>query len=348
MGDAERPAPPEPDGRHGRRFGPWFWLPLPAFLVVSAWSLACLWIDGPFSRWAAGALTSGLTGMLVASAVLVRPLGRAWTLAGLLLLGVQVWWLSIPPSNDRDWRPEVARHPSTRIEGDRVTIRNVRNFHYRDVDDFDARWETRTYDLDRLRGLDLFVSHWGAPLIAHTILSWEFEDAPPLAISIETRKERSESYSAIRGFFRQYELYYVVADERDVIGVRARMRGERVELYRVNASADVARRLLLDYLEEIDRLEVEPRWYNAIFHNCTTTIRYHTQHIGAGAFLDWRLFVNGYLDEMAYEIGTIDNRIAFDELKRRSDITARARAAGRHPDFSRLIRVDLPGGHFRE
>ena len=108
--------------------------------------------------------------------------------------------------------------PTAEIQGNQLTVRNVRNFDYRTETDFTPRWETRTYDLSKLRGLDLYVIYWGSPSIAHTILSWEFDDGQHLAVSIETRKETGESYSAVRGFFRQYELYYVLADERDVVG----------------------------------------------------------------------------------------------------------------------------------
>jgi Domain of unknown function (DUF4105) len=125
------------------------------------------------------------------------------------------------------------------------------------------------------------------PEIAHTIASWEFDDGQNLAISIETRKEKGESYSALRGFFRQYELYYVVADERDLIGLRTNYRGEQVYLYRIRVPASQARALLVDYLKEVNRLSDHPQWYNALTPNCTTTIRGHAQNVGAGGRLDW-------------------------------------------------------------
>ena len=230
-----------------------------------------------------------------------RPFSRALLLVASGLLLVVAWWSQIAPRNDRDWTPDVARLPRASIVGSRMTIENVRNFEYRSDTDYTERWETRTYDLDRLRGFDMFLSFWGPTLIAHTIASWEFDDAPPLAISIETRKEKGESYDALRGFFRQFELYYVVADERDVIGVRTNHRGERTYLYRLRVSPERARALLLDYLEEINRLAEQPAWYNAVIHNCTTAIRMHGQHIGEGGAFDWRILLNGRLDEMGYE-----------------------------------------------
>jgi hypothetical protein len=266
-----------------------------------------------------------------------------WLAFAVVFSIVQVWWLGLEPSNDRAWIPDVARLPVATFDGDRFTLENVRNFHYRSDGDFDEIWETRTYDLSKLVGVDVFLSYWGSPMIAHTIASWEFEDGQHLAISIETRKEVGESYSAVLGFFRQYELYYVAADERDVIGVRANHRGEDVSLYRLRTPIPVARAILLDYLKSMNSLVDEPTWYNALTTNCTTTIRRHARHVGANNPFNWKILVNGYINEFFYDRGTIDNSLPFEELKRRSEITKKARSAGNALDFSRQLRVDLPG-----
>ena len=231
------------------------------------------------------------------------------------IVAIALWWTSIPPSNSRDWTPDVARTARATFDGSHVTIQNVRNFNYRSENDYDQRWETRTYDLDRIQGLDLFISFWGPTEIAHTIVSWDFDDGQHLAISIETRKEKGESYSALRGFFRQYELYYVVADERDLVGLRTNYRGEQVYLYRIRVPPAQARALLVDYLDEVNSLADHPEWYNALTQNCTTTIRGHTQHIGAAGSFDWRMLVNGHLDELLYERGQIDTSLPFAEIK---------------------------------
>jgi hypothetical protein len=224
-----------------------------------------------------------------------------------------------------------------------VTIENVRNFDYRTELAYTERWQTRSYDLERLQGVDIFLAFWGPRLIAHIITSWEFADGQHLAVSIETRKEKGELHSAVRGFFWQYEVYYVVADERDVIHLRANHRGERVHLHRLRVHRDRARALLLDYLQEVNRLAAKPHWHNALTHDCTTTIRYHAQHVAEGRPWDWRILANGRLDELGYEQGRIDTNLPFPELKARSDITARAQAAETAPDFSRRIREGLPG-----
>ena len=309
------------------------------------WSVLALWFDGPASRLLAGIMAACIPLAALLLVALVRPLRLALAACFLPVVAVAVWWISIPPSNQRDWSPEVARLASATFDGNRLTIENVRNFQYRSETDYNPHWETRTFDLDKIQGVDLFISFWGPTLIAHTFASWQFADGQHLAISIETRKEKGESYSAVRGFFRQYELYYVVADERDLVGLRTDYRGEQVYLYRLRASPATARALLLDYLKDVNQLRDHPSWYNALTHNCTTTIRYHAKNVAAGRPFDWRILANGYLDELAYQRGQIDTGLPFTELRARSNITGKAKAADDSPDFSALIRVGLPGSH---
>jgi hypothetical protein len=307
-----------------------------------AWAAMALWFDGPGSRVLAGSLAFVLVVVSIALAALVRPLLRGLVVAIFPAIVVALWWTSVPPNNTRDWAPDVARTARATFDGSRVTIQNVRNFKYRSESDYDQRWETRTYELDRVRGVDLFLSFWGPTQIAHTIVSWDFGDGEHLAISIETRKEKGESYSALRGFFHQYELYYVVADERDLVGLRTNYRGEQVYLYRIRATPQQARALLVDYLDEVNQLADHPQWYNALTQNCTTTIRGHASNIGAGGRLDWRLLANGHLDELLYERNQIDTSLPFADLKARSNITEKAKAADDFPDFSTEIREGLP------
>jgi hypothetical protein len=316
----------------------------PLLLLGIIWGAAALWFDGPAARWLAGTMAAGFAvGCLVLLARL-RPFSRAVLLVSISLLLVAVWWNLIPPRNDRDWYPDVARLPRAAIEGSRMTIENLRNFDYRTETDYTERWESRTYDLDKLRGVDMFLFFWGSTLIAHTITSWDFGGGQHLAISIETRKEKGEFYSAVRGFFRQYELYYVVADERDVVRLRTNYRGEQAYLYRIRMSPEGARALLIDYLREANLLAGHPRWYNALTHNCTTMIRYHAKQVAEDRPWDWRILANGRLDQLGYERGTIDTNLPFPELKRRSNITEKAKAADSAPDFSVRIRYGLPGG----
>jgi Domain of unknown function (DUF4105) len=312
-------------------------------VAAVAWAAMAIWFDGPHSRILAAPMAAGLAIVSILLAALVRPLLRGLVVALFPVIVVALWWTAIPARNTRDWTPDVARTARATFDGSRVTIQNVRSFKYRSETDYDQQWETRTYDLDRIKGVDLFLSFWGPTEIAHTIVSWDFDDGQHLAISIETRKQKGESYSAIRGFFRQYELYYVVADERDLVGLRTNYRGEQVYLYRLRVPAADARALLVDYLNEVNLLATHPEWYNALTQNCTTTIRGHAQNIGAGGSLDWRLLANGHLDELLYERGQIDTSLPLADLRARSNITEKAKAAADSPDFSARIRQGLPG-----
>ena len=315
---------------------------IPALFVLTLWVVGTVLVDGPESQLWSGVLSMMFVVAVIALIVLVRPIWKLWVSFLVLFVLVQIWWLGIDPSNDREWLVDVAELPAVTFDGDLATLTNVRNFHYRSESDFDEIWDTRTYDLSQIRGVDIFLSYWGSPMIAHTIMSWDFADGQHLAISIETRKEVGEEYSAVLGFFRQYELYYVVADERDVIGVRTNHRGEDVYLYRLKTPVPVARAILVDYLEEMNRLVRKPRWYNALLYNCTTGIRQHAQHVAPGNPFDWRIIVNGYIDELGYERGSIDTSLPFDELRQTSNITERAKAAGVAADFSQQVREGLP------
>lgn len=273
--------------------------------------------------------------------LLLRP-DAGWTgvaAAAALVTGVVIWWLQIEPRNDRDWLDDVARTPSARIDGSMVTISNVRDFRYGDSDrEMRPHWDIRRYDLDRLQSLDLFISEWGPTLYVHTILSWGFADGTPLAISIETRKEKGEEYSALKGFFRQYELVYVAADERDVVGVRAGPRGERIQLHRLRSTPGERRALLLEYLAAMNGLAARPRWYHALWANCTTEIWRHVRRVVPGAGLDARVLVNGGILELLAERGRILAAGPLEQVEREADITEVAARARDADDFSRRIR----------
>jgi hypothetical protein len=311
-------------------------------LAIAAWGAAALWFDGPASRPLAALLALAYVLATLALLILLRPRRRAYAAALIPFAVLLGWWFSLQPSNDRDWQPSVARLPSAEIHGDTLVVHNLRNFDYRSETDFTPRWETRRYDLSKLRGLDLHVIYWGSPSIAHTILSWQFEDGQRLAASIETRSRVGQSYSAVRGFFRQYELYYVLADERDVIGLRTNHRHEDVYTYRLRTPPARARALLLDYLKTVNRLSNEPEWYNAFSHNCTTTIRLHAGNAMGAIPLDWRWLANGYLDELLYEKGVVNRSMPFAALKSQSYINPRANALPLDDNFSDAIRRGLP------
>jgi Domain of unknown function (DUF4105) len=311
-------------------------------IALGAWSVVALYFDLPDTALrapAAGAFALVLIGMLV----FLR--GRVRKLAALFLgfIVVLCWWLTLRPSNDRQWQPDVGLTPWAEIRGDEVTLHNVRNCDYRTATDYTPRWEARTVRFSQLTGLDIAINYWGSPWIAHPIVSFQFADAPPLAFSVETRREVGESYSALRGFFRQYELIYIVADERDVLRARTNYRsGEEVYLYRTRATPEQARTRFMEYLSRVNELHAHPEWYHAVTSNCTTSIR--AQRAAAQrAPWDWRLLLNGKGDELLYERGALAGGLPFVELKQRALINVAAQAADAAPDFSQRIREARPG-----
>jgi hypothetical protein len=312
---------------------------------VTTWAAAALYVDFPLEG--AGLPAAIVYLALVAAAfVLLSGQRRKMIACGALFAIVLGWWLTLQPSNARDWQGDVAQTAWAEIDGDKVTINNVRNFDYRTETDYTPHWETRSYDLKDIRGADLFVTFWGSPWIAHPIVSFQFGDHDHVAFSVETRKEVGEEYSALRGFFRQYELIYVVADERDLVRVRTNYRvGEEVYLYRTTATPEAAREIFLDYLRTLNDMHRSPVFYNAITSNCTTNIRIHTQAAAGDKMApwDWRLLLNGKGDEFAYQNGRLAGDLPFDQLKAQAHINAAARAADTSPQFSDLIRVGRAG-----
>ncbi len=330
-----------PGGQRSGLLRKWL-VPSLVLIPLDGWAIAALAIDGPESVVVFSVLALAVVAASVFAVHRASGVGAALFTSMLPFVCVVGWWLQIEPSNDRAWLADVARTATVERLGDRFVIHGVRNFRYRSETDFDEVWEDREIDLSKVTGVDLFLSYWGSPLIAHTIASWQFEEGPPLAISIETRKEVGESYSAVLGFFRQFELYSVVADELEVVGFRPHHRGEDVYVYRITMPPERARAILEDYLGEVERLSTQPRWYNALTHNCTTTIRMHVRNVAGSRPMDWRVLVNGKLDELGYEQGTIDNDRPFAEIRAASAISERARSKPIGGDFSERIREGVP------
>jgi uncharacterized protein DUF4105 len=288
------------------------------------------------------ALTFGLA---TAAAFLGLPQRRRTLLGFGLVWGLLVlWWSTIPASNTRDWQPDVAVLPSATMDGDHVTLHSIRNFVYRTATDFTPQYYDKTVDLQRLDSVDLISSYWAGEAIAHLMVSFGFAEQDYVTISIETRKERTEDYSSIKGFFKQYELIYVVADERDVIRLRTTYRQphEEVYLYRTRIPPARARRLFLNYVREINQLVAQPAFYNTLTTNCTTNIVFHLRASGGIARYNWKILLSGYAPAYAYEVGGLDTSLSFADLKRLSHINARAQAADEAPDFSQRIRAGLP------
>ena len=320
-------------------FGLGFALATVAAMAAVVWAAGALYFDLPGPAWSRrlGAIL-WILAAVVAPFLFPFPAGAFVVAVGFAL--ILAWWLRLRPRLERAWKPQLAVLPHAICEGDKVTIHHVRNFDYRSETDFTERYETRTYDLSQLRGLDLFLIYWSSPWMAHPILSFDFGDGGRICFTIETRQELSEGYSPIRGFYRQFELIYVAADERDAVRLRTNFRrGNNVYLYHLATPPDQPRAYFLDYVRRLNELHVRPEWYHALTSNCTTNIR--TQRVARHRFpWDWRLLVNGFADKLLYDRGALGRRLSFPELKRRAHINERARAAGAAADFSARIRAE--------
>ncbi|HZD49784.1 MAG TPA: DUF4105 domain-containing protein [Silvibacterium sp.] len=256
---------------------------------------------------------------------------------------VILWWFTLKPSNNENWQADVSRTAYAEVNGNIVTIHNLRNCDYRAEFDYTCAWETKQVNLDDIRGLDLFLDYWGSPWIAHTILSFDFGNGVHIPFSIEARKQVGQSYSAIRGFFRQFTLISVISTERDVVRLRTNYRkDEDLYLYHTTATIPFTRALFLDYIGLANDLHNHPSWYNALTDNCTTQIF----QLEAMRSQPWKLAIllNGKGDEMEYKKGNLAaDGLPFDELKVRAYINPAAETADQDPDFSARIRANRPG-----
>lgn len=330
------------DPRRGASRALWWasWLALAALLV-------------PAVAWASLAMNyclplPGAARTLVAAALPVAALLALWrsprrrtavaVAAGALASGLVTFYAQAA-SHARDWVPEVSVLPWAEIDGDRITLHNIRSCEYRSESDFDLRHRSETFDLSQMAGVDLFQVYWGSRAIAHTMLSFGFDDGRRICLSVETRRERGEAYDALKGFFRQYEIIYIWGDETDLVRLRTDHRGETVYRYRLNVPVEKARAVLREYLRVSNDLRDTPQWYNALLDNCTTTLIGHARPIiNPDATIDWRWFANGYLHEVMHERGTLDSTVPLEQLRREGLVNGRAPRELTGADYSRRIR----------
>lgn len=305
------------------------------------WAALAVWYGFPSSSLR-GAAASAFLALAVVAAARLRPRVRAVLAVCCGCAAVSAWFASWRPRDDRPWRAEVTVAPSVSFDGDRCTVHGVRDFTYRSRDDFDARWEDRDYDLRDVRAVDLLVCSWGSERMAHTMLSFEFGSGGVLGVSVEARLEQGERWGPVAGLFRQYELVYVLADERDLVGVRVDHRGEDVFLYRLDVPPDAAARLLRRILVAADDLRAHPRFYRTLARNCTTTLVDHVNAIWPQRIPYGRkVLLNAYTPEVAREQGLLHSDLSPAELRERARITDLARGAAGEDGFSRRIRAHL-------
>jgi hypothetical protein len=319
-------------------------LAAPVVLLAAAWSSLAIWFRLPEPTLVRAAVSGlfALLGLCTIVALFTRWRFRAGLGFIFFLIVTLGWWSTIKPHAHAQWAPDVARQVTGIRNGDMLTLTDVRDFDWRSDGDFTERWTTRTYDLTKVQSVDVFMSYWSGPQIAHMILSFGFEGGERLAWSVEVRRRVGGEFSPIADLFKSNPLVIIAADERDVIGVRSIVRGEDVQLYRLKASPEQARALLLEYVSDADELATNPQFYNSITTNCTTTVAKMMRAVGDVVPFDWRLIVNGYLPDYAYDRKAVDTRVPLSKLRALSHVDERAKVVGLSPGFSDAIRVGVP------
>ena len=309
--------------------------------VSGAWGALALWYQLP-GGVAVRSLGCALWVALVLALFAIAILRRTWWPPGgyvLLYALLLAWWSTITPSGDRVWADDVARLLGGEVRGSVVTLHNVRDFSWRSDTDYDAHWETQSYDLDQLVSADAVLSHWGSQAIAHAMISFGFDDGRHLVFSVEIRKRRGQQFSSIGGFFKDFETALIAAPESDLIRVRTNVRGENDYLYPLAISREAMRALFLSYVRAANRLATTPAFYNTVTSNCATLVYRMARQLDPGLPLDARLLLTGYLPGYLYKIGALDHRRTLDEWNAHARITERARASQPGEDFSQAIRA---------
>jgi len=314
---------------------------------TTAWAVLAIYFgDSQSSTLQTGvAATVGLFGLVtLVSLGFANWRKRLLIVYAVLFVAILNWWFAINPSNERQWQPDLAKLPYATFAGDLVTVHDIRNFDYRSEFDYTPAYYSKTFDINKLDGIDLFAVYWMGPAIAHTIVSFNFGNKDHLAVSIEARKELNEGYSTIKGFFRQYELTYIVADERDVIRLRTNYRKDPVEdvyLYSLKGPQENARRLFLEYIEQINELHDKPAFYNTLLDNCTTAIWLNTRVNQDHLPFSWKILLSGYVPEYLYQSGRLNTQLPFEQLQQQAHINSVAQTADHSADFSQLIRAGI-------
>jgi Domain of unknown function (DUF4105) len=313
--------------------------------VPAIWGAFALWYQLPGGQVARA---FGILVWVVFSAAILIAMWQGRLAVGLLVFalafaGMLIWWTRLPPTNQGLWADDVAQMTTGAVDGTHVTLHNVRNFDWRTTTDYTQRWETRTYDLERLRSVDMIMSYWTIPSIAHMLISFGFDDGAYVVFSVEIRRKKTQAFSEIGGFFKEFELSIIAADERDVVRVRTNVRGEDDYLYQLRMPLAAMRSLFLGYVGEANNLVAAPRFYNTITVNCTTLVYHMMKRIVGHLPLDYRLLFSGYLPEYVYGVHGLNQRYSIEELRARGRITDRAKQADRSASFSADIRRGLPG-----
>lgn len=312
-----------------------------ATFAVAGWSLGAFryQLDAPL-RLVAGAAGAGL--ILAVLSTARRHRGRAWLMLGAWVAALVLWWSTILPSAERDWAPDVARGVTAEIGPDTVVLHDIRDFDWQDRDHATPRWTRGTYPLDAITSVDLVTSVWSSPAIAHVLVSFGFADGRHVVFSAEIRRERGESFSNIGGFFREFELVLIAAEERDILRLRTDLRGEQVSVFPLGLTPAQARALFLSYARLGNALDAEPEWYQTLTTNCTTVVFRLARLLDPGLPLDWRILASGYVPDYLHDLGVLDPALTMEEIRALALVDPDARPT--ELPYSRGIRAHWPTG----
>lgn len=321
-----------------------FALLLPVLAYSVLWGTLALWykLPGPEAlRWA---LAGGFAALGLATIVaMFTPSRWRWFTAFVIaLVAVNIWWNTLVPPTEGNWSPELARQATGTIDGDILTLENVRAFEWRTDTDATEIWETRRYDLSQIASVDLFMSYWGGPSMAHFMLSFGFEDGRYLAWSNEVRREVGGGFSPVADYFKAHVIAVVASEERDVVGLRSNIQDARVQLFRLRTTPEKARRLFEAYVAAANEVAETPHWFHSVFTNCSRSVIQLARHAGINLPLSWRVIVNGYFPEYLYNHGGMNTAFSIEELYRLGNITERAQAVGLTEGYSEAIREGVP------
>jgi len=310
--------------------------------LAAAWGALALWYQTRRSMGLLCAPLWAVFGLACVGALCCghREAGVAvFALAHGLLL---IWWRRLSPSNDREWTDDVAQTVGGKIDGNVVTLDKVRDFVWRSNADYTPRWMTQSYDLARLRSLDMIVSYWARPSIAHMLISFGFGENDYVVFSVEIRRQKDQMFSEIGGFFKEFELVVIAAKERDIVRLRTNVRREDTYLFRMNFEPAAMRALFLAYVAEANALVRKPRFYHTITGNCTTVLYRMLKRIVRRLPFSYRVLLSGYMPEYFYGIGYLDQRYMLEELRAFGYVSERGRIADESPTYSADIRRGIP------
>ncbi|MGI1661733.1 DUF4105 domain-containing protein [Palleronia sp. KMU-117] len=311
---------------------------------LTAWGAMALWfkLPGPDAiQWLVAA-AFGALGLGTVVGIFTMARLRWLSVFALTAIVLLVWWNSLAPPSEGQWSPELARQVTGTIEGDVLTLENVRAFEWRSEEDFTEVWATRSYDISQIESVDLFMSYWGGRNMAHLMLSFGFANGDYLAWSIEVRRRSDDSFSPVADFFKAHPIAIVAAEERDVVGLRSNIQKASVRMFRLRVPPEGSRDLIEAYVAGANRLVEEPHWFNSVFTNCSRTAILLARYAGATLPADWRIIVNGYFPDYLYDQGALATDVSIEELYRLGDISERARSEGLTENYSQAIRDGVP------